>query len=87
MRKIVDDQIEKDQLRLTVPAIYDSIKRSNSSLNRRPKRVLEDSLERVVEMVKLDVFGDDEEDLVEGNFEGLEEQKPPPQVCAMREAQ
>ncbi|OJJ83341.1 putative AAA family ATPase/60S ribosome export protein Rix7 [Aspergillus glaucus CBS 516.65] len=79
VRKIVDDQIEKDQLRLTVPAIYDSIKRSNSSLNRRPKRVLEDSLERVVEMVKLDVFGDDEEDLVEGNFEGLEEQKPPPQ--------
>lgn len=86
MRKIVDDQIEKDQLRLTVPAIYDSIKRSNSSLNRRPKRVLEDSLERVVEMVKLDVFGDDE-DLVEGDFEGLEEQHPPPQVCAMREAQ
>lgn len=86
MRKIVDDQIEKDQLRLTVPAIYDSIKRSNSSLNRRPKRVLEDSLERVVEMVKLDVFGD-EEDLVEGDFEGLEEQQPPPEVSAMREAQ
>ena len=87
MRKIVDDQIEKDQLRLTVPAIYDSIKRSNSSLNRRPKRVLEDSLERVVELVKVDVFGDDEEDSVEGDFEGLEEQQPPAQVCAMREAQ
>ncbi|BCR86974.1 putative AAA family ATPase/60S ribosome export protein Rix7 [Aspergillus chevalieri] len=79
VRKIVDDQIEKDQLRLTVPAIYDSIKKSNSSLNRRPKRVLEDSLERVVELVKVDVFGDDEEDSVEGDFEGLEEQQPPPQ--------
>lgn len=83
MRKIVDDQIEKDQLRLTVPAIYDSIKRSNSSLNRRPKRVLEDSLERVVELVKVDVFGDDEEDSVEGDFEGLEEQQPPAQVYLM----
>ncbi|ODM21735.1 hypothetical protein SI65_02579 [Aspergillus cristatus] len=79
VRKIVDDQIEKDQLRLTIPAIYDSIKRSNSSLNRRPKRVLEDSLERVVELVKIDVFGNDEEDSVEGDFEGLEEQQPPPQ--------
>lgn len=87
MRKIVDDQIEKDQLRLTVPALYDSIKRSNSSLNRRPKRVLEDSLERVVELVKLDVFGDDEEDSVEGDFEGLEEQQPPPQVRVMLKAQ
>lgn len=85
MRKIVDDQIEKDQLRLTVPAIYDSIKKSNSSLNRRPKRVLEDSLERVVELVKVDVFGDDEEDSVEGDFEGLEEQQPPPQVRLMHE--
>lgn len=78
MRKIVDDQTEKDQIRLSVPVLYDSIKRSNSSLNRRPKRLLEDSLERVMELVKHDL-GDDEEDSVEGDFEGLEEQ-PPPQV-------
>ena len=80
--KIVDDQAEKDQLRLTVPAMYDVIKRSNSSLNRRPKRLLEDSLERVVELVKHDVFGDEEEDSVVGDFEGLEEQ--PPQVPQVR---
>lgn len=79
VRKIVEDQGEKDQVRLTVPVLYDSIKRSNSSLNRRPKRLLEDSLERVVELVKLDLFGEDEEDSVEGDFEGLEEQ--PSQVC------
>lgn len=79
VRKIVEDQDDKDQIRLTVPALYDSIKRSNSSLNRRPKRLLEDSLERVVELVKLDLFGEDEDDSVQGDFEGLEEQ--PPQVC------
>lgn len=39
---------------------------------------MEDSLERVMELVKHDL-GDDEEDSVEGDFEGLEEQ-PPPQV-------
>ena len=81
VRKIVEDQADKDQVRLSVPALYDSIKRSNSSLNRRPKRLLEDSLERVVELVKLDLFGEDEEDSVEGDFEGLEEPPSQPQVC------
>ncbi len=59
--------------------IYDSIKRSNSSLNRKPKRILEDSIERVVEVIKTDVLGEDENDLVDGDFAGLEEQ--PVQVC------
>lgn len=77
MRKIIDDQGENDRIRLSVPAIYDTIKRSNSSLNRKPKRILEDSIERVVEMVKSDVLGEDEEDSVNGDFEGLEEQTQP----------
>lgn len=72
MRKIIDDQGENDRIRLSVPAIYDTIKRSNSSLNRKPKRILEDSIERVVEVVKSDVLGEDEEDSVNGDFEGLE---------------
>lgn len=55
-------------------AIYDSIKRSNSSLNRKPKRILEDSIERVVEVIKTDVLGEDENDSVDGDFAGLEEQ-------------
>lgn len=80
VRKVVEDQADKDQVRLSVPALYDSIKRSNSSLNRRPKRLLEDSLERVVELVKLDLFGEDEEDSIEGDFEGLEEQPSQSQV-------
>lgn len=77
VRKIIDDQGENDRIRLSVPAIYDTIKRSNSSLNRKPKRILEDSIERVVEVVKSDVLGEDEEDSVNGDFEGLEEQTQP----------
>lgn len=80
VRKIVDEQPEKEQMRLSVPVVYDTIKRSNSSLNRKPKKLLEDSLERVLEVVKTDVFGeDDEDDSLEGDFEGLAE--PPPPVC------
>lgn len=76
--KIVDEQAEKDQIRLSAPVIYDSIKRSNSSLNRKPKKLLEDSLERVLEVLKADAFGeDDERDPVQGDFEGLAEEPPP----------
>ncbi|KAL4809750.1 P-loop containing nucleoside triphosphate hydrolase protein [Aspergillus unguis] len=74
VRKIIDDQAENDQFRLSVTTIYDSIKRSNSSLNRKPKRILEDSIERVVEVLKADVLGEDENDSIDGDFAGLEEQ-------------
>jgi hypothetical protein len=80
VRKIIDDQPDGvDKVRLTVPVIYARIRGSNSSLNRKPKKLLEDSLERVLEVVKSDLFGDEEEDSVEGDFEGLEE--PPAVVC------
>lgn len=76
VRKIVDDQSEQDKIRLSVPVIYETIKKSNSNLNRKPKRILEDSIERVVEVIKTDVLGEDDNDSVEGDFEGLEEEKP-----------
>ncbi|OQE14249.1 hypothetical protein PENFLA_c039G07060 [Penicillium flavigenum] len=72
VRKIIDDQPENGRIRLSVPAIYDTIKKSNSSLNRKPKRLIEDSLERVLEVVKADM-GEEDEDSMEGDFEGLEE--------------
>ncbi|KAE8354453.1 P-loop containing nucleoside triphosphate hydrolase protein [Aspergillus coremiiformis] len=78
VRKIIDDQAENDKVRLSVPTIYDTIKRSNSSLNRKPKRILEDSIERVVEVMRTDLLGEDEGDSVDGDFEGLEEQQQPP---------
>ncbi|GKZ18892.1 hypothetical protein AbraIFM66951_001850 [Aspergillus brasiliensis] len=77
VRKIIDDNAENPQFRLSVSSIYDSIKRSNSSLNRKPKRILEDSIERVVEVLKADVLGDDENDSIDGDFEGLEEPPAP----------
>ncbi|OJJ49558.1 hypothetical protein ASPZODRAFT_149081 [Penicilliopsis zonata CBS 506.65] len=77
VRKIIDDQPENGKIRLSVPTIFETIKKSNSSLNRKPKKLLEDSIERVLEVVKSDVLGDDEEDSIEGDFEGLEE-KPIP---------
>ncbi|KAF7720072.1 AAA-type ATPase family protein [Penicillium ucsense] len=74
VRKIIDDEPDGvDRVRLTVPVIYGRIRGSNSSLNRKPKRLLEDSLERVLEVIKADLFGDEEEDSVGGDFEGLEE--------------
>ena len=78
MHKFIEDQSETDKIRLSVPTIYDSIKRSNSSLNRKPKRILEDSIERVVEVIKTDLLGEDEDDSVTGDFEGLEEQQQSP---------
>lgn len=85
VRKIVDEQAEKQQIRLSAPVIFDTIKRSNSSLNRKPKKLLEDSLERVLEVVRTDVLGEeDEDDSIEGDFEGLSEQ--PPQVCRIHRA-
>ncbi|KAL4946230.1 hypothetical protein BDV06DRAFT_183003 [Aspergillus oleicola] len=86
VRKIIDDQAENDQFRLSVTTIYDSIKRSNSSLNRKPKRILEDSIERVVEVIKTDVLGEDENDSIDGDFAGLEEQQPVPESNTMNKS-
>ncbi|KAL2841082.1 P-loop containing nucleoside triphosphate hydrolase protein [Aspergillus pseudodeflectus] len=83
VRKILDDQVENPDFRLTVTVIYESIKRSNSSLNRKPKRILEDSIERVVEVLKADVL--DDTDSIDGDFAGIEEQ-PAPESNSMNKA-
>lgn len=44
-----------------VPALYQTIQRSNSSLKRKPKRVLEDSLERILDTVRADIDAMDDE--------------------------
>ncbi|EFW23320.1 ribosome biogenesis ATPase [Coccidioides posadasii str. Silveira] len=79
IRKLVDEQqAEGSDLRLGVPMIYDRIKKSNSSLNRRPKKLLEDSIERVLDVIKADALGEDESESLEGDFEGLVEKQQPP---------
>lgn len=75
VRKIIDDNPDT---RLSVPMLYEQIKKSNSSLKRQQKRSLEDSLERVLAVLQADEV-DDEEDIVEGDFDGLDE--PPATVC------
>lgn len=53
--------------------VYDSIKRSNSSLKRRSKKLLEDSIERVLLVLKEER---DESDSLDGDFDGIEESLP-----------
>ena len=78
VRKLYDEheQTNLDQaLRLTVPAVYEKIKRSNSSLNRKSKKLLEDSIERVIEVMK----GDEESeelDSIDDEFDGIELSSP-----------
>ena len=73
------DGVGDGRIRLSVSAVYDGIKRSNSSLNRKPKKLLEDSIDRVLEAVKSDALDDDndDDDSIEGDFEGLEVEARP----------
>lgn len=79
VRKLADEQTQsqKGPKRLTISIVYDSIKNSNSSLKRRSKKLLEDSIDRVLLVLKEE---QDNSDSVDGDFEGLEEAAPPLKV-------
>ncbi|KEF56319.1 uncharacterized protein A1O9_07900 [Exophiala aquamarina CBS 119918] len=68
VRKIIDERSQygegESSLTLTFSAIYDQIKLSNSSLNRKPKKVLEDSIERVLETIQHDAEPSDSDDIL-----------------------
>ncbi|KAI9686459.1 MAG: hypothetical protein M1820_010618 [Bogoriella megaspora] len=53
VRKLQDDTAGRPQ-KLTIYNVYDSISSSNSSLKRKPKKLLEDSIERVLAVLKED---------------------------------
>lgn len=72
VRKIVDSG---DAPRLTVSAVYENIRRSNSSLNRRNRKQLEDSISRVLDVMK-DEAEEDSDDVLEGDFDDLESTRP-----------
>lgn len=76
VRKLADDQaaLPDGGKRLTVSTVYESIKLSNSSLKRRSKKLLEDSIDRVLLVLKEE--GDDSESF-EGDFEGLDDDLQP----------
>ena len=66
MRKVIDERAQYDDNPandLSFAVIFDEIRRSNSSLNRRPKKLLEDSIERVLETLQQDGQSDSEEDI------------------------
>ncbi len=81
IRKIVDEESQYGGAasRLTVPVAYDKIKRSNSSLNRKSKKLLIDSIERVLAVSKEeeDDASDDNMASVEGDFAGLGQEDEP----------
>lgn len=75
VRKLADEQAQygdRVNQRLSVPAVYDKIKKSNSSLNRKTKRILEDSIERVLEVLKEETASDDDVGSINGNYDGIE---------------
>ena len=53
---------------MTVSAVYDSIKHSNSSLKRRSKKLLEDSIDRVLLALKEQ---ENDSDSMDGDFDGI----------------
>lgn len=74
VRKFVDEQAQYDDgppQRLSVPIIYEKIKSSKSSLNRKSKRLLEDSIDRVLGVLRDETVssGDDSVDMDE-HFDG-----------------
>ncbi|KAI0156604.1 putative AAA family ATPase/60S ribosome export protein Rix7 [Xylariaceae sp. FL1272] len=56
-----EDQDETGKQKLTVTGVYESIKRSNSSLARQKKRPLEDSIDRILRLRQEEKREDDEE--------------------------
>lgn len=66
VRKLIDDRTQYgNDSRLSFAQVYDEIRGSNSSLNRRPKKLLEDSLQRVLDSIRDDGRNEDGEDVEE----------------------
>jgi ribosome biogenesis ATPase len=75
VRKVVDEQTQYEngrRQRLSVQIVYEKIKKSNSSLNRKSKRLLEDSIERVLGVLNDETATDDELGSIDGDFNGIE---------------
>jgi ribosome biogenesis ATPase len=62
VRKYQEDKPESE---LKTHLVYNYIQRSNSALKRRPKNVMETSIDRVIDVIKQDDEDDDSEDDVE----------------------
>jgi ribosome biogenesis ATPase len=67
VQKITDERTQygDTSFRLSFASVYDEIKRSNSSLNRKNKKLLEDSIERVIDTIEQEHAGDSSSDSVD----------------------
>ena len=74
VRKYLDEQPESVK-KVKVYTVYDWIKNSNSSLKRKPKKLLEDSIERVLAVLQEDASDEEELGSIEGDFGSGEEQQ------------
>ncbi|KAF2803138.1 AAA-domain-containing protein [Mytilinidion resinicola] len=75
VRKLIDEQSESIK-KIKVPTVYGWVQKSNSSLKRRPKKLLEDSIERVLAVLLEDESEDDELGSIEGDFGGDDRANP-----------
>ena len=75
VKKLADEQAQYENggKRLTVPFVYDSIKSSNSSLKRRSKKLLQDSIDKILLVLREE---QDDSDSLDGDFDGIEEEAP-----------
>ena len=68
VRRLLDTQDQytgAHQVRLSVTSVYENIKRSNSSLSRKNRQLLEGSIERVLGVLEQEVSGSES---VDGEF-------------------
>ena len=74
VRKFIEEQEQYDgrqQVRLSVTTVYEKIKKSNSSLNRKSKRLLQDSIERALGTLRKEAGRPDEGGSLEGDFDDI----------------
>ncbi|KAF1838040.1 AAA-domain-containing protein [Decorospora gaudefroyi] len=69
VRKYLDETTELPP-KLLPSTVYDYIHRSNSSLKRRPKKQIEDSIDRVIAVIRQDEEVDDDDDDEMAELEG-----------------
>ncbi len=62
---------------MSVPLVYEYVNKSNSTLKRKSKKLLEDSIARVLGVMKQDAASDDEMDSIEGDFDKCEAMSMP----------
>lgn len=78
VRKIIDERTQYESAqtkRLSFVTVYDEIRGSNSSLNRRPKKLLEDSIERVLDALQQEEESDSDAHIEAAQKEEQQQQR------------